>query len=107
MKANAYHQRALKIKLEQLGPNHVSVASSYNNLGIVCRNKGDLEQASDYHQRAMKILLEQLEPSHGNVAASYNSLGNVCLEKGDLEQADDYCQRALKTSFTTIGVIPC
>jgi hypothetical protein len=33
--ASDYHQRALEIELEQLGPNHMDVAGSYNNLGVI------------------------------------------------------------------------
>ena len=40
------------------------VAQSYNNLGFMCRDKGDLEQASDYLQQAQKIQLEHLGENH-------------------------------------------
>ena len=43
-KAKEYHEWALEIKKEQLGAIHVDVAASYNNLGIVYRNTGDLEK---------------------------------------------------------------
>ena len=46
-----FSNTGVKIQLEQLGPNHVNVATSYNNLGTVYRDKGDLENASDYYQR--------------------------------------------------------
>ena len=88
--ARDYHQRALEIRLEQLGPNHIDVASSYDNLGTLCGTKGDLQHARDYHQRALIIQLEQLGPNHIRVAACYNNLGNVCENKGDLQHARDY-----------------
>ena len=37
--ASDYYQRALEIRLEQLGPNHIDVAASYNNLGVLCGDK--------------------------------------------------------------------
>ena len=54
-KANYYYQRALEIKEKQLGPNHVGLAVSYNNLGLVYYDKGDLDKANDYYQRALEI----------------------------------------------------
>ncbi len=33
-KAKDYHERALEIRKEQLGSNHVDVATSYSNLGM-------------------------------------------------------------------------
>ena len=53
--ANDYYQRALEIGEKQLGPNHVDVAVSYNNIGLVYYDKGDLDKANDYYQRAMEI----------------------------------------------------
>ena len=36
-KAKDYHERALAIREKQLSPDHVDVARSYNNLGVVYR----------------------------------------------------------------------
>ena len=47
-KAKDYHQRALEIKINVLGPNHIDVATSYSNLGLVYKAMGELEQAKDY-----------------------------------------------------------
>ena len=33
--AKDYHQRAIEITKTGLGPNHIEVAASYNNLGLV------------------------------------------------------------------------
>ena len=78
-------------------------AASYNNLGLVYYDKGDLESASDYYQRALKITSEQLGPNHVNAAASYQNLGLLYSEKGDLENACDYYQRALKIQLEQLG----
>ena len=44
--AKNYYTSALDILLKQLGPEHVDVAASYNNLGTVCSSLGDFQQAS-------------------------------------------------------------
>ena len=58
--------------LKKVGPDHVNAAASYNDLGLVHRQLGDLKQAKDYHDRALAIMLKELGPDHVNVAASYN-----------------------------------
>ena len=55
--AKEYQQRALAIALDKLGPEHVYVSTSYNNLAAICKHLGDLEQAKEYRQRALAITL--------------------------------------------------
>ena len=41
--AKEYQQRALKITLDKLGPEHVDVATSYINLALIYQDLGDLD----------------------------------------------------------------
>ncbi|CAB4003673.1 Nephrocystin-3 [Paramuricea clavata] len=102
-KAMDYHQRALEIQEKYLGPNHVDVAVSYNNIGLVYYDQGDLDQAKDCYQRALKIKEKQLGPNHVDIAASYNNIGLVYYGKGDLKQAKDYYQQALEIEEKQLG----
>ncbi len=62
-KARNYYERALEIEKEQLGSNHVEVATSYNNLGMVYRYAGEFAKAKEYYERALEIRKEQLGPT--------------------------------------------
>ena len=64
----------------------MTVAISYNNIGLVYYEKGDLDKALEYHQRALTIK-ERDAPNSLTVATSYNNIGLVYYEKGDLDQA--------------------
>ena len=75
--AKQYYEKALAIETEQLGSNHVSVATSYNNIGGVHYDLGDLEQAKQYYEKALAIQTEQLGSNHVSVATSYNNIGLV------------------------------
>ena len=75
--AKDYHQKAIEIRKNALGPNHIDVATSYNNLGLVYEALGELEQAKDYHKKAIEIRKNALGPNHITVAASYDNLGSV------------------------------
>ena len=46
--------------MKQLGPEHVHVANTYDNLDTVYRNLGDIEQAKDSHARALDIRLKRM-----------------------------------------------
>ena len=84
----------MAIKLKKLGPEHFNVATSYNKLGVVHHQLGDLNQANDYHDCALAIMLKKRGPENVNVAASYNDLGLVHRQLGDLTQAKDFHEGA-------------
>jgi tetratricopeptide (TPR) repeat protein len=52
----------LKIRENQLRLNHVDVGHSYNELGAVFCEKGELDRAKDYHERALEIREKHLGP---------------------------------------------
>ena len=47
--AKEHHQRAIDILVNVLGPNHIDIATCYDNLGTVYEAMDELEQARDYH----------------------------------------------------------
>ena len=85
--AKEYHERALAIRRQTLGPQHPDVASSYHNLASVLGDQGDLKQAKEYHERALAIRQQTLEPQHPDFAFSYNSSATVLRDHGDLKKA--------------------
>ena len=54
-KALEFHQKALAIRLKQLGPDHPDVALSYNNIGGVHLTKGELDKALEFYQKTAII----------------------------------------------------
>jgi len=102
-KAKEYQERALTIRLEKLGPDHLHVATYYSNLAAVHHTLGDLEKAKEYHKRALTIRLEKLGPDHLDVATSYNNLALVHRTLGDLEKAKEYYERAIAISLEKLG----
>ncbi|XP_068752131.1 uncharacterized protein [Montipora capricornis] len=101
--AKEYHNRALAIRIEKLGSQHIDVATSYNNIATVLHDQGDLEQAKEYHDRALAIRIEKLGSQHIDVATSYNNIASVLRDQGDLEQAKEYHDRALAIRIEKLG----
>ena len=98
-----HFKRSLAIKQETLGPQHPSVATSYNNIASVLRDQGDLKKAKEYHERALAIQLQTLGRQHPSVATSYNNIASVLRDQGDLNQAKEYYERALAIQLQTLG----
>ena len=101
--AKTYYQYSLEACLKKFGPEHVDVAVSYNNLGLVHDKLGNYEQAKEYYHRDLAISLKQLGPEHVDVATSYNNLGVVYVNLGNYEQAKEYCHRALAIKLKQLG----
>ncbi len=62
--ALGYFQKALAIRLKQLGSDHPSVATSYHNIAFVYKAKKDLPKAKEYWEIAYAIFLKRLGPNH-------------------------------------------
>ena len=101
--AKTYSEYSLTIKLKELGPKHVDVATSYTNLASISQNLGDFEQAKEYQQRALDIELDKLGPENVNVATSYSNLALIYQGLGDFQQAKEYQQRALDIELDKLG----
>ncbi|XP_073227844.1 uncharacterized protein [Porites lutea] len=101
--AKTYFQYSLTFKLQELGPENVDVATSYDKLASIYNDLGDFEQAKEYQQRALDIQLDKLGPEHVNVARSYHNLALIYKYLGDFEQAKEYQQRALDIELDKLG----
>ncbi|CAH3019897.1 unnamed protein product, partial [Porites evermanni] len=101
--AKTYFQYSLTFKLQELGQEHVDVATKYNNLASIYQDLGDFEQAKEYQQRALDIDLDKLGPEHVHVARSYSNLASIYKDLGEFEQAKEYQQRAVVIDLDKLG----
>jgi len=79
------------------------VASSYNNIGEVHRNKGEYDKALDHYQKCLAIELKQLGPEHPDVATSYNNMALAYKAKKDLAKAKEYWEKAYAILSKKLG----
>ena len=76
-KAKDFLQRALAIRLNERGPEHLDVAITCDSLGYVCYKLGDLQQAKQHYESSLTIGLKQLDREHVGIARFYSNLGSV------------------------------
>jgi tetratricopeptide (TPR) repeat protein len=88
-----HHLRALTIR-ERDAPNSLTVATAYNNIGVVYYKKGDFDKALEHYQRALTIE-ERDAPNSLIVATSHNNIGHVYDDKGDLDKALEHIHFAM------------
>ncbi|CAF1054304.1 unnamed protein product [Adineta ricciae] len=60
----------------------VSVAMSYNNMGLVYTVIEEHDLAMEHHNRAVKIRLKCLPPQHPDIAMSYKNIGRIHERNG-------------------------
>ncbi|CAF3139386.1 unnamed protein product [Rotaria socialis] len=113
-------ERALHIRKEQKPVDQIRLASTLNGMGVIYKNKGDLDRASDYYQqslaiyenevssdkrnfdialqyfnRAYEIYREILPAGHPRRAHALSNIGSIYHHRENLEQALSFYQQAL------------
>ena len=83
------------IRLNTLGENHPNVANSFNNRGVMYKDRGDNQKALECHLKSLSIHLNTLGEDHPNVATSYNNIDNVYKVNNELEKALEYYTKSL------------
>ena len=78
-------------------------AQAYNNLGVIYKDRGNLEKSIFYYLEALK--------ANPNFAQTLNNLGVIHTMLGKLDEAYAYCQKAITTNpnyaeaFNNLGVL--
>ena len=101
--AKTFLEYSLSLKLEELGPKHVDLATTYSNLAFIYRYSGNFEQAKECQERALDIRLEKLGPEHVDVATSYNDLTLIYQALGNFNQAKEYQKRSIDIDMDKLG----
>ncbi len=83
-------EQALQV-FEQVD-NPTYVAASLNNIGVLLREQGDLEQSLRHHERALNLRRKDGRPEF--IAQSLNNIGLIYHAQGKLEQALQYYEQA-------------
>ncbi|CAF1209817.1 unnamed protein product [Didymodactylos carnosus] len=90
------YNKALKIFLKALPPDHPDIAQTYNNIGGVQGDKGEYDLALINYDKALKIRVKALPPGHPHIAETYGNIANVQGDKGEYDLALMNHDKALK-----------
>jgi tetratricopeptide (TPR) repeat protein/tRNA A-37 threonylcarbamoyl transferase component Bud32 len=101
--ALAAYQRARDLWTAALGPEHPSVGTALNNIGIVQRKQGNYSDALVSMNEALRIREATLGPSHPRVADARYNIGNVLRQLGRDDEALALFEQALATWQAGLG----
>jgi tetratricopeptide (TPR) repeat protein len=93
--AESYYEKALKVRLDRLGPQHLAVAESYSNLSAVRKAQGKLVEGERLSRQALEIR-RLLRGDHYHLTGqSYKNLGLALYVQGKYEEAESEWVRAV------------
>jgi CHAT domain-containing protein/Tfp pilus assembly protein PilF len=90
--AERYAQESLK-DMEKVGDAE-GVASAYNDLGLLEKNRGRFQKSMQNYQKALDA---NKEPNELRLA-TLNNLGSLCLSWGEYKRAAEYYREALESA---------
>lgn len=79
-------RRLLRLQEADLGLSHPDVATTHNDLGVVCDRLGRPEEAEFLYRRALGIARRALGPGHTSVAKSVENLSKLYRAQGKTEK---------------------
>ena len=98
-----YHQTALTLREQNLGPDHMDVAATRDNLGLVHRQMNELDQALELHNRALEIRLQAVGPKDLATAASKTAIANIHYQREQHAEALALYTEVLDTQQQLLG----
>ncbi len=101
--AEPFHQRALRIREHQAGPEDPLVAASLNGLALLYQAQGKYTEAEPLFKRALHIQEQQLGPEHPETAEVQHDFAGFQLAQGKSLEAAVLYQRALMTREHVFG----
>ena len=96
-------QKALEIRQQVLGPEHIDVASAMSNLAGLYVYIGKYIQAEILYQQARGMYEHILGPTHPCVATTINDLALLYREQGWFAQAEPFLEQALALRIQAFG----
>lgn len=82
---------------ERLATSKSDLSFIYNQLGLIYRAKGDLDNALLYHSRSLSICKET--GNKQGEAAELSNIASIYRSKGELDKALDYYEQSLKLTI--------
>ncbi|CAG9467389.1 unnamed protein product [Pedinophyceae sp. YPF-701] len=99
----APYEEELRVREQDLGPDHPDVAEACSNLAILYNQRADYGQAQPLYERALAIWERTLGPDHPDVAHTLTDLAVLHLEQGRDAEGRPLLERALRIQEAALG----
>jgi CHAT domain-containing protein/Tfp pilus assembly protein PilF len=96
-------KEVLAIREEALGPDHLDVATSLNNLAGLYQQQGRYAEAEPLYKRSLTIREKARGPDHPDLATTLNNLALLYNDQGRYAEAEPLFKRSLVIDEKVFG----
>jgi len=104
--AEALLREAARLQESSLGPHHPDLASTFNNLGIICEQSNQLAAAEEFYGRAFSIASVCLSADHPLVITSRDNLDEFRRAHGRFAQSVESQESDAEAVFPPETTVP-
>ncbi|MBZ0166143.1 MAG: tetratricopeptide repeat protein [Candidatus Omnitrophica bacterium] len=101
--AEALVRQVLETVEDARGADHLDTAHALNNLAVIEKQLGKLEQADEHYRRALSIQEDQLGKTHPGTLTTRQNLGRLYEEQGHYKKAESIYQEIFETNKAELG----
>lgn len=101
--AETLHRQILALRLDALGPDHLTVSETRNNLGAILTRRGESAEALRLFEQALATRRAVLGETHPQVAIAWHNVGGALRDLDDLHGAESAFHRAISIFEQTVG----
>lgn len=101
--AESLYKRALALRQEKQGAEHVDLAGAQNNIGVVYFKKGNYKDALNAFERALVMRRKSLGNDHLDVGKVLYHLALACHADKRFDEADGHYRKALDIKNKQLG----
>lgn len=101
--AERLFKRSYELKVNSLGPDHISIATSLNNLAKLYYFEGRYDLAEPIGREFVVMCQRLYGPEHPDVACGIHNLATLYHTSGRYDQAEVQYKRAIEICAKTIG----
>jgi tetratricopeptide (TPR) repeat protein len=87
-------KKALQVAEQAVGPDHIDVATSLNNLAFLYSTQGQYAEAEPLYKRSLAIFEKALGPDHPDVAMTLENMAVLYRKTGRENEAKELDKRA-------------
>ncbi len=98
-----FHEQALRIRMEVLGPDHPETAQSLLNVGYIRMRQGQIAEARLLHEQALAIVHRCFGDAHRETIDHLLYLGGLLLDMSDYASAVTVWKRAEEACAAVFG----